>query len=160
MSHRPLNVIAVLLLATIGTAAKDASPAPSAPKHLSDIRTVCLINTNADLDVFDKLRVRLQEWGRWKIVEQPEQADLLLVLSQDREIDHLAPHPRQLFELYAPSHWPTAGELDTLSLVAVDRATDRQLVRVSCARHHFPPASDWLTSRLRKKIAKREKSGK
>jgi len=158
LDHR-LSIVAFLLLATMA-AAEDAPPAPSGPKHFSDVRTVCLINTNADLAVFDKLRGRLQEWGRWKTVEQPEQADLLLVLSQDTATDFLAPHPRQLFELYAPPNWPTVGELDTLSLVAVDRATDRQLLRVSCARHHFPPASDWLVSRLRKKIARREKSGK
>ena len=159
MFHPRSSIIAFLLLTTIA-AAKDAPPAPSVPKHFRDIRTVCLINTNADLDVFDKLRGRVQEWGRWTIVEQPEQADLLLVLSQNRETDFSATHPREIFELYAPPRWPAAGELDALTLAAVDRATDRRLLTVSCARHHFPPASDWLVSRLRKKIAKREKSGK
>jgi len=159
MFHRRLSIIAFLLLATM-TAAKDATPGPSTPKHFTDIRTVYLINTDADLDVFDKLRADVQEWGHWKIVEQPDQADLLLVLSQDRESDFSAHPPRELFELYAPYHWPAPGELDTVTLTAVDRATDRQLLRVSCARHHFPAASEWLVSRLRKKIAKLERAGK
>jgi len=161
MLHRRLSTITIaFLLLAARAAATDVPPASSVPKHFSDVRTVCLVNSDADLDVFDKVRAQIEEWGHWKVVERPDQADLLLVLSQRKEPDFLAPNPRQIFELYAPPSWPTAGELETLTLAAVDRTTDRQLLAVRCARHHFPPASDWLVSRLRKKVARREKLGK
>ena len=159
MCRRALSVVVFIFLAAMA-GAKDVPQTSSSSRHISDIRTVCLINTNADLNVFDKLRGEVQDWGHWKIVEQPDRADVLLVLSQDSEVSSSMPHPRQIFELYAPYYWSTGDKLDTLTLTAVDRATDRQLLRVSCALHHFPPASEWLMSRLRKKVAKLEKSGK
>jgi len=156
--RRALSLMAFLLLVAMA-GANDASPT-SVSKHIRDIRMVCLINTNADLEVFDKLSAEVQDWGRWKIVEKPDQADLLLVLSQSRETDFSTLHPREIYELYAPYQWPMADQPSTLRLTAIDRSTGRQLLTVSCARHHFPPASQWLVSRLRKKVAALEKSGR
>jgi len=159
MSRLASWILGFLLLTTMA-AAHDASQTPSLPKRTSDIRTVYLINADADMGVFDEISAEVKAWGHWKIVEQPEQADLLLILSEYKETDALMPHPRTIFELYAPYHWPTATEIDTLTLAAVDRAADRQLLTVSCSRHRLPKAPEYLVSRLRKKIEKRERSGK
>jgi hypothetical protein len=152
------SVIASVLLAAMA-AAQGVPQASSTSRQVGDFQTVFLINTNADRGVFDNVRAGVQEWGRWKIVGQPEKADLLLVLSEKREIMWMQ-DPMPIFESIAYYHWPTAIEVDMLTLVVVDRASDRQLLTVSCTRHHFPSAHRWLVSRLRKKIEKSEKSDK
>jgi len=152
--HLVSGVIASVLLAAM--AAAQVSPAT---RKVDDSQTVFLINTNAEMGVFDNVRAGVQEWGRWKIVGQPEKADLLLVLSEKREIMWMQ-DPMPIFESIAYYHWPTAIEVDMLTLVVVDRASDRQLLTVSCTRHHFPSAHRWLVSRLRKKVEKSEKSDK
>jgi hypothetical protein len=152
------SVIASVLLAVMA-AAQGVSQASSAPGQVGDFQTVFLINANADGDVFDNVRAGVQEWGRWKIVGQPEKADLLLVLSEKREIISMQ-GPMPLFELIPDYHWETAIEVDMLTLAVVDRASDRQLLTVSCARHHFPSAPKWLVSHLSKKMEKSEKSDK
>ncbi len=156
--HLVSGVIASVLLAAMA-AAQGVSQTSSASRQVGDFQTVFLINTNADGSVFDNVRAGVQEWGRWKIVGQPEKADLLLVLSEKREIMWMQ-DPMPIFESIAYYHWPTAIEVDMLTLVVVDRASNRQLLTVSCTRHHFPSAHRWLVSRLRKKIEKREKSDK
>jgi len=161
-SHLASNVIASLLLATVASG-QGVPQTLAAPKQIRDFRTVSLINANADAGVFDKLSARVQEWGRWKIVEQREKADLLLVLSEKKEVVAFwMSDPMPIFELNPYwVHWPSAmTEIDTLTLVAVDRAADRPLLAVSCARHHIPSAPKWLVYRLRKKIEKRQKLGK
>jgi hypothetical protein len=150
-------LVGCLLLAM--AAAQDVPQTSSASRHLSDLRTVCLTNANADQIVFDNVKATVQQWGRWKIVGQPEKADLLLVLSEKREIMWMQ-DPMPIFESIAYYHWPTAIEVDMLTLVVVDRASDRQLLTASCTRHHFPSAHKWLVSRLRKNIEKSEKSDK
>jgi len=152
------SVIASVLLAVMA-AAQGVSQASSAPRQVGDFQTVFLVNANADGDVFDNVRAGVQEWGRWKIVEQPEKADLLLVLSEKREIISMQ-GPMPIFESIPYLHWETAIEVDMLTLVAVDRASDRQLLTVSCARHHIPSAHKWLVSHLSKQIEKVEKLDK
>ncbi len=157
MSRFASVLVGCLLL--VMAAAQGVSQASSASRRVGDFQTVFLINTNADGGVFDNVRAGVQEWGRWKIVGQPEKADLLLVLSEKREIMWMQ-DPMPIFESIAYFHWPTVIEVDMLTLVVVNRASDLQLLTVSCTRHHFPSAHRWLVSRLRKKIEKSEKSDK
>lgn len=156
--HLVSGVIASVLLAAMAVA-QGVPQASSTSRQVGDFQTVFLINANADGGVFDNVRAGVQEWGRWKIVGQREKADLLLVLSEKREIMWMQ-DPMPIFESIAYYHWPTAIEVDMLTLVVVDRASDRQLLTVACTRHHFPSAHRWLVSRLRKKIEKSEKSDK
>jgi len=152
------SILVCLLLPT--AAAQDVPQTSSAPRHLSDLRTVCLTNANADQIVFDNVKATVQKWGRWKIVGKPDEADVLLVLSEKIETTTLLFNPAPLFESIAYYHWPTGTiEVDTFILVAVDRATGRQLLTLRCARHHFPALPQWLVSHLRKKIEKRERMG-
>ena len=152
------SVIASVLLGVMA-AAQGVPQASSAPRQVDDFQTVFLINANADGDVFDNVRAGVQEWGRWKIVGQPEKADLLLVLSEKRETISMQ-GPMPIFESIPYYHWETAIEVDMLTLVVVDRASDRQLLTVSCARHHFPSAPKWLVSHLSKNFEKFEKLDK
>ncbi|MFY9644633.1 MAG: hypothetical protein WAK29_05605 [Terriglobales bacterium] len=159
MSRVALILVDCLLVAI--AAAQDVPQASSVGRHISDLHTVCLTNSNADQIVFEKLKANVRQWGRWKIVGKPEQADVLLVLSETIETS------TQLFDP-SPSFgsnvfylvWPTSTiEVDTFTLVGVDRTTGRQLSTLHCERHHLPAPSQWLVSHLRKKIEERERMG-
>jgi hypothetical protein len=52
---------------------------------ISEAKTACLVNRGTDLGTVDGVRDKLQQWGRWKLVPRPEDADLLLIIS-DQEI--------------------------------------------------------------------------
>lgn len=158
MSRLVSAVVGSLLLA-IMAGAQNVSPAPPASKQISDLRTVFLINTNADQGVFYHISATLEESGRWKIVGKREEADLLLVLSERRETTTLTFNPNNIFFNVYYLSWPTRIEVDTLSLAGVDRDSGRQLFTVSCARHRFPSASKFLVSRLSKWMEKDEKPG-
>jgi len=161
MSRLTLVVIASLLLATVAAAQavspapaapQTAPPTPSAPQQASDLPTVFLINRNADLGTFEHVSANVTASGRWKIVEKPEDADILLVLSEKKETTMVTFNPNGVFMGVYYLGWPTAIEVDTLTLAVVKRATGRELLTVSCARHRFPSAPRWLVSRVNKKL--------
>ena len=160
MSQLRSTVIAVLLLATM--VAQDVSQTLSAPRQIGDFRTAYLINDNADPGVFDKLSTKILESGYWKIVGQSEKADLLLVLSEKQQTAYLRFNPITVFEgdAFYYFHPPVATEIDTLTLAVVDRAANRQLLTISCARHRFPSAPVWLASRLSAKMEKKKNSSR
>ena len=159
MSRLASILVGCLLLAM--AAAQDVPQTSAAPRHLSGLRTACLTNVNADQIVFDHVKAAVQQWGRWKIVGKPEDADVLLVLSEEIETATLLFNPTPIFESNVYYlHWPISTiELDTFTLVAVDRATGRQLLTLRCARQHHPAPPKWLVSHLRNKIEKRERMG-
>jgi len=150
MSRLVSVVVVPLLLATM-SAAQSASPAPSPPQQIA-LPTVFLIDTNADLGVFEHISANVAASGRWRIVEKPEAADILMVLSEKRETTIVTFNPNGVFMNVYYLGWPTAIEVDTLTLAVVKRATGRELLTVSCARHRFPSAPRWLVSRVDKKL--------
>jgi hypothetical protein len=158
----PLFIISLLLSSLLlsNMAAQEAAKTIPSPTQNADFQTVCLINTDADPGVFDKVSESVEAWGRWKVVEHPKDADLLLFLSEKKQFTTAILNPTPIFELNAYYQWPVVMELDTLTLAAVDRVGNRQLVAVSCERHHLPPAARWLVSRLRKKMDNPEKWGR
>ncbi|HKN72670.1 MAG TPA: hypothetical protein VJX30_16675 [Terriglobales bacterium] len=134
---------------------------PPVPSQIDDFQTVYITNVNADNSVFEQLSAAVKRWGRWKVVSQSEKADVLLVLSEEKETVSSTFDPMPLFEGVYYLRWPASTtEIDTLTLVAMDRAANRQLLTVSCARHHFPSGPRCLVSRLRRNIEKGEKSDK
>lgn len=52
---------------------------------ISEAKTACVVNRGTDLATVDGVRDKLQQWGRWKLVPRPEDADLLLIIS-DQEV--------------------------------------------------------------------------
>ena len=60
------------------------SSVPPLQEGLADInqaKTAHLANRSTDNDVFNHLAEKLEKWGRWKLVERPEDADIVVVFS-------------------------------------------------------------------------------
>jgi hypothetical protein len=136
---------------------------PAVPTGLTDIRaarTAYLINQSTDNKVFNELPKRLEKWGKWKLVERPEDADILLVFSAS-----------QVFfgsmttgSVYGTGTYATgtATSVPLMSLprylTAVDRTSNRQLLAVSCERRLGSGyTAGVLVNRMRKEIDKLDK---
>lgn len=75
-----------LFLATVLCALLCLPLAAEEAKPLADIseaKTACLVNRGTDLKMMDDVREKLQQWGRWKLVSHPEEADILILLSNE-----------------------------------------------------------------------------
>jgi hypothetical protein len=118
----PDNVILAIVQKTTAPVEK-----PSGLTNIRNVKTVCLVNQSTDFVVFDHLPEKLKQWGRWTIVERPEDADLLLVFS---------------------------ATYDERSLIAVDRVSQRQLMGVNCDRRMPAQTVRILVNRMRKQIEK------
>jgi hypothetical protein len=118
----PDNVILAIVQKTTAPVEK-----PSGLTNIRNVKTVCLVNQSTDFVVFDHLPEKLKQWGRWTIVERPEDADLLLVFS---------------------------ATYDERSLIAVDRVSQRQLMGVNCDRRMPAQTARILVNRMRKQIEK------
>jgi hypothetical protein len=136
---------------------------PPPPSGLDDIRqakSVYLVDKGTDTGVFDHLSERLQKWGRWTIVTRPEQADLLLVFTSNQAyFGSMTTASVTSSGTYASG---TGTSIPLMSLprflIAIDRASGRQLMAVSCERRGSASyTSGVLVNRLRKKIEKPEK---
>ena len=100
---------------------------PSGLTSIRNAKTVYLVNQSTDFVVFGHLPEKLKQWGRWTIVEHPEDADLLLVFS---------------------------ATYDERSLIAVDRISQRQLMGVNYDRRMPAQTAGVLVNRMRKQIDK------
>ena len=65
---------------TVSTFGVEDEKAPVHPRLIS-AETLYLLNDQDDLPVFDRLYSDLKKWGRYRLVETPENADLLGVLT-------------------------------------------------------------------------------
>jgi len=125
----PDNVILTIVQKTTSPLDKTTAPTekPSGLTNIRNAKTVYLVNQSTDFVVFDHLSEKLKQWGRWTIVEHPEDADLLLVFS---------------------------ATYDERSLIAVDRVSQRQLIGVNCDRRMPAQTARILVNRMRKQIEK------
>jgi len=57
----------------------------TAARDISEANTAYVLDRGADLQTMDGIRNKLRSWGRWKLVDRLEDADLLIIVS-DREI--------------------------------------------------------------------------
>jgi hypothetical protein len=128
-SGGPDNVILVMVQKTTAPREKTTSPVenPSGLTNIRNAKTVYLVNQSTDFVVFDHLPEKLKQWGRWTIVERPEDADLLLVFS---------------------------ATFDERSLIAVDRISQRQLMGVNYDRRMPAQTAGVLVNRMKKQIEK------
>jgi hypothetical protein len=140
------------------------SIAPLAEKSsgLADIheaKSVYLLNQGTDLKVFDNLAEKLRKWGRWTIVTRPEEADVLLVFTENQiYLGGMTTASVASFGTYASG---TGTFVPLMSfpqfLTAVDRASGRQLTAVSCERRLSAGyTAGVLVNRMRKQIEKSE----
>jgi hypothetical protein len=128
----PDNVILAMVLAPAPLANK-----PSGLASIRDAKTVFLVNQSTDVKVFDQLRGKLKEWGRWKVVDNQEDADLLLVLSvTSTYLGSISTASSSGSATYASGF----GASIPLSngyflLISVDRVSQHQLTASSTIRH-------------------------
>ena len=125
----PDNVILAMVQKTTSPLENTTTPVekPSGLTSIRNAKTVYLMNQSTDFVVFGHLPEKLKQWGRWTIVEHPEDADLLLVFS---------------------------ATFDERSLIAVDRVSQRQLVGVNYDRRMPAQTAGVLVNRMRKQIEK------
>ncbi len=159
-----------VVLAMIESAAPTARPT-SGLADIREAKTVYLVNRSNDPKAFGQLSEELQRWGRWKIVQNPDSADLLLVLAQSETYagtistgsasvtavgtaTRVGGTTTGTASAYGTGTVMSAPVYDQkLFLIAVDRASDRPLIAVSTERVHvFRKPASWLVSRMRKQV--------
>jgi len=130
---------------------------------VSDIlqaKTVYLLNRATDFKVFDRLPEKLQKWGRWTIVQRPDDADLVLVFSVSQTyagtINTGSVSATGTYASGVGTSIPVMS--DQRFLIAVDRVSERQLKAVSCERRVGAGyTAGVLVNRMRKEIEKLDK---
>ena len=139
---------------------ESTSPPPSGLDDIRQAKSVYLVNKGTDLKVFDHLAEKLRKWGRWTIVTRPEEADLLLVFAESQVyLGSMNTANVTSSGTYA-SGVGTSIPLMSLPrfLMAVDRASGRQLLAVSCERRMGAGyTAGALVERMKKQIEKLEK---
>jgi hypothetical protein len=73
-------LLAVCILSFSSSALAKTKHAPL-PDQILHAKTVCFVNQTQIASLGDKAFDELTKWGRFKIVQKPEEADLVLVLS-------------------------------------------------------------------------------
>lgn len=73
-----MNRAALLLLvmASLGGAAT-----PPVAKEILAAKKVFLVDRGGDTKVFDQVYTKIASWGRWEVVNDPSEADMVLVVS-------------------------------------------------------------------------------
>jgi hypothetical protein len=140
------------------------APAPVANKppgltSIRDARTVYLVNQTTDVKVFDQLRGKLKEWGRWKIVDREDDADLLLVLSMTSAYaGSISTASASGTATYASGYGMSVPLMyGYFYLIAVDRVSQRQLTAASTIRHTISSQSvSALMNQINKQTEKPE----
>jgi hypothetical protein len=144
--------LVVILLAATSLFAKDHAPLPTS---LRSAKTVYLLDASNDSAMFDNLYARLKKWGRWQVVADRKDADLVIALS-DQNISYgsISTATAAAAPGYARA---TAMSVPVLSfpriLTIFDRSTGEQLFRISCERRlRASYTAGVLVNRTRKRI--------
>jgi hypothetical protein len=152
------NVPDSVILAIVQSAASPVNK-PSGLTNIRDAKTVYLLDQSNDFKVFDNLRKKLNDWGRWKIVEREEEADLLLVLSATSayagSINTASVSGNSAYASGIGTSIPIV--IGRCFLIAVDRASQRQLMGFSSERHTISgQTAGVLVNQIKKQIEKSE----
>jgi len=139
---------------------ESVAPPPSGLDDIGQAKSVYLVSKGTDLKVFDHLAEKLRKWGRWTIVTRPEQADLLLVFAESQiYFGSMNTASVTSSGTYASGVGMSVPLMSMPRfLMAVDRASGRQLMAVSCERRRSAGyTAGVLVTRMRKQIEKQEK---
>ncbi len=150
----PDNVI-LAVIETAGPATKKAMGLGS----IRDAKTIYLVNQSTDVKVFDQLREKLKEWGRWKIVDREDDADLLLVLSlSSAYVGSVSTGTASGTATYSSGIGTSVALINGyFYLIAVDRVSHRQLTAASTIRHTISSQSvSGLMNQIKKQTEKPE----
>jgi len=113
------------------------------------------MNQSTDVKVFDQLRAKLKEWGRWKILDHEDDADLLLVLSRTSTyVGSMNTASASGSSTYASGFGMSIPLMNEyFSLIAVDRVSQHQLTSASTIRHSISSQSvSALINQINKQI--------
>lgn len=148
----------VVVLAMVESNAPLAGAAKTRSAGLTDIRqakTVYLDNKSTDFKVFDNLAKKLKEWGFWTVVDRPEDADLVLVFSE--QSNYVGAY--NTGSVYGSGTYASGSSMSiplmsqSRFLIAVDRLSSRQLGAVSCERRTSSGyTAGVLVNRMRKRV--------
>jgi hypothetical protein len=143
-------------LFAVSLSATEHAPLPTV---LLSAKTVYLLDASNDSAVFDHIYERLEKWGRWRVVADQKDADLVLTIS-DQNISYGAISSASA--VASPGYaGATATSVPLLSfpriLTIFDRATGEQLFRVSCERRlRASYTAGVLVNRTRRRIERSE----
>jgi hypothetical protein len=121
------------------------------PTALVSAKRVYLQNAGGDMGVFDHLYEKVKHWGRWQVVANREDADLILLTTDTNQV---------VGAIASASGGPysaTATAVPIMSmprfLIVVDAHTNEELLRVSCERRLSAGyTANVLVNRVRKRI--------
>ncbi len=77
-----LAIAAALVAAAAAVPLLAVDPAPL-PKTIREAKSVFLLNQSSDMKVFDNLYDRMRKWSKWRLVEEAQSADLVLVFTSN-----------------------------------------------------------------------------
>lgn len=130
----------VVILAMVEAGARaNGSAAKSESAGLTNIqqaKTVYLDDKSTDFKVFDNLSKKLKDWGAWTVVDRLEDADVVLVFSE--QSNYIGAY--NTANVYGSGTYASGSGMSVplmsypRFLIAVDRASSRQLGAVSCER--------------------------
>jgi len=153
-----LLTVSVLLVALLAVANAQSLT------DISEAKTACLVNRGTDLKTMDDVREKLQQWGRWKLVAHPEDADLLLVLSNQEVVAGSVGTASGYAT--ASGHYASGSStgiaapivLAKIFLAAVDRQSGDIFTFVTATRRRHLIAGDtaYLVNSLKAQIEKHE----
>jgi len=150
-----MRTLQVTFLA-LAIAAGATAEGPPVAKEVLAAKKVLLVDRGGDTKVFDQVYSKLASWGRWEIVEDPRQADMVLVVaSRLQDFGAIATvNPVGNGAIIAGT--PIYSDKRYLSLVS--KSTGHTLLTVSCeARISSGSTAGILVGNVRKRIASTEK---
>ena len=146
------NVLLCCALFAVSLSATEHGPVPTA---LVAAKTIYLLDESNDLVLFDHLYERLKKWGRWRVVADQKDADLVLALSS-QNISYGAINSASSVATpgYAAASAVSAPLMSFPRILTIfNRATGEQLFRVSCERRlRGSYTAGVLVNRTRKRI--------
>jgi hypothetical protein len=154
----------LLLLTTSFACLPLAAEEPKPITDISEAKSACLVNQGTDLGTVDDVREKLKEWGRWKLVSHPEEADLLVVVSEQQIVAGSISTANGYASGYG--HYATGSStaigapliIPKVFLSVVDRQSGNIYTSVSATRRrHIGGSPAYLVSKLRDQIEKHER---
>jgi len=80
--HHMKYIAKIVLLCVSATAGWAVDPAPL-PKVVTEAKKVMIIDRTGNTTLYDNVYDKLRKWNHWTLVQEQEEADLLVVLAKD-----------------------------------------------------------------------------
>ena len=151
MKRYALSLV-VLLLAAIAPA-----------QDFSHFKKAYFVDTTGNLSLADDVREKLTKWDRWQLVSHPEDADVLIVLSETQQYAGTVAVANANAAAYgnraSASGFGVAAPLydKRWFLILTEKPGDNPLLVVSSPPHLFRSAAGPLVEKMKGQLEKHEK---